>query len=70
MLHLYMISSLIFIDYYLWELFQISWLVLETSKTFHIYSDAKGSLFGLRHRLWHVMLDVIFIIFLVDIVVA
>ena len=63
-------SSLIFIDYYLWELFQISWLVLETSKIFHVYSDAKGSLFRLWHWLWHVMLDVIFIICLIVIVVA
>jgi hypothetical protein len=30
-LQLYMISSLVFIDYYLWELFQINWLVLEKS---------------------------------------
>ena len=65
-----MISSLIFIYYYLWELFQISWLVLETSKMFHVYSDAKGSLFRLWHWLWHVMLDVIFIICLIVIVVA
>ena len=63
-------SSLIFIDYYLWELFRISWLVLETSKMFHVYSDAKGSLFRLWHWLWLVMLDVIFIICLIVIVVA
>ena len=31
-----------------------------TSKMFHIYSDANGSLFRLWHRLWLVMLDVIF----------
>ena len=65
-----MFRSLIFVDYYLWELFQISWLVLETSKMFHVYSDAKGSLFRLWHRLWHVMLDVILIICLVVIAVA
>ena len=70
MLQLYMISSLVFVDYYLWEFFQISWLVLETRKTLHIYSDAKGSLLRLWHRLWHVMLDVILIICLVVIVVA
>ena len=63
-------SSLIFIDYYLWELFQISWLVLETSKMSHVYSDTNGSLFRLRHRLWHVMLDVILITCLVVITVA
>ena len=53
-----------------WELFQISWLVLETSKMFHFYSDANGSLFRLWHRLWHVMLDVILITCLVVIAVA
>ena len=58
-LYLCMISSLVFIDFYLRELFQISWLVLETSKMFHIYSDANGSLFRLWHRLWLVMLGVI-----------
>jgi hypothetical protein len=50
-LQLYMIISLVFIDYYLWELFQISWLVLEKSKIFHAYSGAKGSLFRLWLRL-------------------
>ena len=69
-LYLCLISSLVFIDYYLWELFQISWLVLETSKMFHVYSDAKGSLFRLWHRLGHVMLDVILITCLVVIAVA
>jgi hypothetical protein len=44
-LQLYMNSSLLFIDFYLWELFQISWLVLEKSKILHAYSGAKGSLF-------------------------
>ena len=41
-----------------------------TSKMFHIYSDANGSLFRLWHRLWHVMLDVILITCLVVIAVA
>jgi hypothetical protein len=50
-IQLYMISSLVFIDYYLWELFQINWLVLEKSKIFHAYSGAKGSLF----RLWLIL---------------
>jgi hypothetical protein len=65
-----MISSVVFIDYYLCEFFQINWLVFEMSKLFHAYSDAKGSLFRLWHRLWHVMLDVILIIYLVVIFVA
>ena len=38
-LHLH--SSLVFLVYYLWELFQISRLVLDTSEKF--YSDANGS---------------------------
>ena len=61
-----MISSLVHIYCYLRELFQINWLVLETSKMFHAYSDAKRSL----SRLWHAMLDVILVIFLVVIVVS
>ena len=47
LLQLYMISSLVFIEYLLWELFQISLLVLGKSKIFHAYSGAKGSLFRL-----------------------
>ena len=58
-LYFYMFSSLYFVENYLWELFQISWLVLEMSKMFHIYSDANGSLFRLWHRLWLIMLGVI-----------
>ena len=58
-LYLCMISSLVFIDFHLWELFQISWLVLQTSKMFRVYSDANGSLFWLWHRPWLVMLHVI-----------
>jgi hypothetical protein len=69
-LQLYMIGSLVFIDYYLWELFQINSLVLEKSKIFHAYSGAKGSLFRPWLRLYHVMLDIILIICLVVIVVA
>jgi hypothetical protein len=70
LVHLFMISSLVFIDYYLWELFQISWLVLDKSTIFHAYSGAKGRLLRLWLRLWHVMLDIILIICLVVIVVA
>jgi hypothetical protein len=58
-LYFYMFSSLYFVENYLWELFQISWLVLETSKLFYIYSDANGSLFRLWHVPWLVMLGVI-----------
>ena len=58
-LYLSMFSSLIFVENYLWELFQISWLVLEASKMFSVYSDANGSLFWLWHRPWLVMLYVI-----------
>ena len=65
LLQLYMISSLVFDDYLLWELFQISLLVLEKSRIFHAYSGAKGSLFWLWLRLWHVMIDVILIVCLV-----
>ena len=65
-----MISSLIFINFYLCKLFQISWLVLDTSKMFHINSDANGSLFRLWLILWHVMLDIILITCLVVIAVA
>ena len=39
----------------------INWLVLEARKKFRVYSDANGSLFRLWHRLWHVVLDIIFI---------
>ncbi len=56
---LHLNSSLIFLVYYLWEWFQISWLVLEVEKKFRVFSDANGSLFRPWHRLWHVMLDVI-----------
>ena len=65
LLQLYMISSLVFDDYHLWELFQTSLLVLEKSKIFHAYSGAMGSLFRLWLGLWHVMLDVILIMCLV-----
>ena len=67
---LILISSLIFINFHLFKLFQISWLVLDTSKKFHINSDANGSLFRLWLILWHVMLDVILITCLVVIAVA
>jgi hypothetical protein len=43
-LQLYMIRSLVFMNYYLWELFQKNWLVLEKSKIFHAYSGAKRKL--------------------------
>ena len=46
-LSIYMISSLALNEYLLWELFQISLLVLGQSKIFHAYSGAKGSLFRL-----------------------
>ena len=58
-LYLCLISSLYFVENYLWELFQISWLVLEASKMFSVYIDANGSLFWLWHRPWLVMLYVI-----------
>jgi hypothetical protein len=44
--------------------------MLKKSKKFYAYSDAKGSLFGLLLRLYHVMLDIILIICLCVIVVA
>jgi hypothetical protein len=44
--------------------------VLDKSKLFYVYSDAKGSLFRLLLRLYHVMLDIILIICLVVDVVA
>ena len=53
------VSSLIFPVYYLWELFQISWLVLEVEKNLRVFRDANESLFRLCHRLWHVVLDFI-----------
>ena len=48
---LHLFSSLIFPVYYLWELFQISWLVLEVEKNLRVFRDANGSLFRLCHRL-------------------
>jgi hypothetical protein len=65
-----MFSSLVLIYFYLWELFQISWLVLEKSKFFHANSGTNGSLFRLRLRLLYVMLDVALIVCLVVFVVA
>jgi hypothetical protein len=44
--------------------------VLEKRKKFHDYSGTDGSLFRLRLRLLHVMLDVIFIVCLVVFSVA
>jgi hypothetical protein len=44
--------------------------VLEKRKKFHAYSGTNGSLFRPWLRLLHVMLDVIFIVFLVVFVVA
>jgi hypothetical protein len=64
------LRPLVFVAFHLWELFQKGWLVLEMSKLFHAYSGAKGSLFRLLLRLYHVMLDIILIICLVVIVVA
>jgi hypothetical protein len=60
--HSYFVQSLlVFLSYIwlalwsllinLWELFQISWLVLEKSNMFHAHSSAKGSLFRLWLRL-------------------
>src|SRR3954469_11796782 len=35
----------------------VYWLALEAREKFRAYSDANGSLFILRHRILHVMLD-------------
>jgi hypothetical protein len=45
-------------------------MVLEKRKKFHDYSGTNGSLFRLRLRLLHVMLDVILIVYLVFFAVA
>jgi hypothetical protein len=45
-------------------------MVLEKRKKFHTYSGTNGSLFRLRLKLLHVMLDVVLIVFLVVFVVA
>jgi hypothetical protein len=44
--------------------------VLEKRKIFHACSGTNGSLFRLWLRLLHIMLDIIFIIFLVVVAVA
>jgi hypothetical protein len=45
-------------------------MVLEKRKKFHDYSGTNGSLFRLRLRILHVMLDVILIVCLVVFAVA
>jgi hypothetical protein len=40
-------------------------MVFEKRKSFHAYSGTNGSLFRLRLRLLHVMLDVVLIVYLV-----
>jgi hypothetical protein len=45
-------------------------MVLEKRKKFHDYSGTNGSLFRLRLKLLHVMLDVVLIVCLVVFVVA
>jgi hypothetical protein len=45
-------------------------MVLEKRKKFHAYSGTNGSLFRPWLRLLHVMLDVVFIVYLVVFIVA
>jgi hypothetical protein len=45
-------------------------MVLEKRKKFHAYSGTNGSLFRLRLRILHVILDVVLIVCLVDFSVA
>jgi hypothetical protein len=52
------------------ELFQKGLNVVGKEKKFHAYSGTNVSLFRLRLRLLHVMLDVILIVFLVVFAVA
>jgi hypothetical protein len=45
-------------------------MVLEKRKKIHAYSGTNGSLFRLRLRLLHIMLDVVLIVYLVVFSVA
>jgi hypothetical protein len=61
---------LVYVGFYQKSCFKKFWMVLEKRKKFHAYSGTNGSLFRLRLRLLHIMLDIILIVCLVVFSVA
>jgi hypothetical protein len=57
--------SLVYVGFHQKSYLKKVWMVLEKKKKFHAYSGTNGSLFRLRLRLLHVMLDAILIVWLV-----
>jgi hypothetical protein len=60
---------LVYVGFHQKSCFKKVWMVLEKRKKFHDYSGTNESLFRLRLRLLHVMLDVVLIVCLVVFVV-
>jgi hypothetical protein len=61
---------LVYVGFHQKSCFKKVWMMLEKRKKFHAYSGTNESLFRLRLRLLHVMLDVILIVCLVVFAVA
>jgi hypothetical protein len=61
---------LVYVGFHQKSCFKKVWMVLEKKKKFHDYSGTNGSLFRLRLRLLHIMLDVVLIVWLVVFAVA
>jgi hypothetical protein len=69
-LHQGVFRPLVYVGFHQKSCLKKVWMVLETRKKFHAKSGTKGSLFRLRLRLLHAMLDVILIVCLVFFAVA
>jgi hypothetical protein len=69
-LHQGVFRPLLFVGFHQKSCFKKVWMVLKKRKKFHAYSGTNGSLFRLRLRLLHIMLDVILIVCLVIFAVA
>jgi hypothetical protein len=69
-LHQGVFGPLVYVGFHQKSCLKKVWMVLEKRKSFHAYSGTNGSLFRLRLRLLHVMLDVVLIVCLVFFVVA
>jgi hypothetical protein len=69
-LHQGVFRPLVYVGFHQKNCFKKAWMVLEKRKKFHAKSGTKRSLFRLRLRLLHVMLNVVSIVCLVVFVVA
>jgi hypothetical protein len=69
-LHQGVFRPLVYVGFHQKSYLKKVWMVLEKRKKFHTYSGINGSLFRLRLRILHVMLDIVLIVCLVAFVVA